>query len=229
MADAWYVGRNGERSGPFSETELREQAARGQIGPADLVWREGMPAWVAASTIPGLLPAAPATNPYAAPATSDLSIPVFQGASGETFQYAEYMPRVGAALLDGLFVGLMGCIPALGMSVVFIAAVGNDSDAQAAAGAVANCCSQIVGIVIGVIYYVTLETSAKQGTWGKQIVGIRVTDLEGRRITVGRALGRYFAKWITGCTCGIGMLMPLWTEKKQTLHDMISGCLALKR
>jgi hypothetical protein len=24
-------------------------------------------------------------------------------------------------------------------------------------------------------------------------------------------------------------LMPLFTEKKQTLHDMIAGCLALKK
>jgi uncharacterized RDD family membrane protein YckC len=229
MAGIWYVGRNGERSGPFSETELREQAARGRIGPADLVWREGMPAWGAAATIPGLLPAAPVTNPYAAPATSDLTVPAFQGAPGETLQYAEYLPRVGAALLDGLFVGLMGCVPGFFIGVVFVALAGNDPDAQATAGVLAQLCAQFVGIVLGVIYYVTLETSAKQGTWGKQIVGIRVTDLEGRRITAGRALGRYFARWITGLTCGIGMLMPLWTEKKQTLHDMISGCLALKK
>ncbi len=92
-----------------------------------------------------------------------------------------------------------------------------------------SCCGQIVYQVIALIYYVTLETSAKQGTWGKQIVGIKVTDLHGNRITVGRALGRYFAKIITGLTCGIGLLMPLFTEKKQTLHDMVAGCLSLKK
>ena len=77
-------------------------------------------------------------------------------------------------------------------------------------------------------YYVTAETSKKQGTWGKQILGIKVTDLQGNRITVGRAIARYFAKVITGLTLGIGLLMPLFTDKKQTLHDMIAGCLALK-
>ena len=86
-----------------------------------------------------------------------------------------------------------------------------------------------VNLLISVIYYVTLETSAKQGTWGKQIVGIKVTDLQGNRITIGRAVGRYFAKFITGCTCGIGVVMPLFTEKKQTLHDMIAGCLAINK
>ncbi|NBW87947.1 MAG: RDD family protein, partial [Planctomycetia bacterium] len=72
------------------------------------------------------------------------------------------------------------------------------------------------------------ETSAKQGTWGKQIVGIKVTDIQGRRITTGRAIGRFFAKIITGMTCGIGYLLPLFTDRKQTLHDLISECLALK-
>jgi uncharacterized RDD family membrane protein YckC len=83
--------------------------------------------------------------------------------------------------------------------------------------------------LIGLAYYVVLETSPKQGTWGKQIVGIKVTDMSGNRITIGRAIGRYFAKFITAFTCGIGLLMPLFTEKKQTLHDMIAGCLALKK
>ena len=104
-----------------------------------------------------------------------------------------------------------------------------DPDYQLLASALSNCCSSVVNLLISVIYYVTLETSAKQGTWGKQIVGIKVTDLQGNRITIGRAVGRYFAKFITGCTCGIGMLMPLFTDKKQTLHDMIAGCLSLKK
>ena len=60
-------------------------------------------------------------------------------------------------------------------------------------------------------------------------MGIKVTDMSGNRITIGRAVGRYFARFITVFTCGIGLLMPLFTEKKQTLHDMIAGCLALKK
>lgn len=231
MAGSWYVGRNGERAGPFSEPEMREQAARGLIRPTDLVWREGMPAWAPASTIPGLLPvaAAFAPNPYAAPATTDLTTPVFQESAGDVLQYAEYLPRVGAALLDGIFVYAMLCIPNLLLAGIVTTAAQGDLDAAGNVAPGANLCAFVVNTVIGLIYSVVLETSAKQATWGKQIVGIRVTDLEGRRITVGRAVGRYFAKWITGCTCGIGLLMPLWTARKQTLHDLICGCLALKR
>jgi len=74
MADAWFVGRGGERSGPFSADILRAMAAGGRLAPTDLVWREGMPAWAPATSIPGLFtpsrptpPPSPSDNPYAAP------------------------------------------------------------------------------------------------------------------------------------------------------------------
>lgn len=78
MADVWFVGNGGERSGPFSADVLREMAAGGRLAPTDLVWREGMAAWAPATSIPGLFAVSRATsaspltdNPYAAPAVSD--------------------------------------------------------------------------------------------------------------------------------------------------------------
>ena len=144
-------------------------------------------------------------------------------------QYATFLPRVGALLLDGLFAGLMACIPSVGIAFVIMSAAHDSPEREQAASVLSSCCVQLVYQVIALVYYVTAETSAKQGTWGKQIVGIKVTDIHGKRITVGRAIARYFAKIITGLTFGIGLLMPLFTEKKQTLHDMIAGCLALKK
>jgi len=235
MADTWYVGIKGQQSGPFTSAQVRQMAARGELGPGDMVWQEGMAAWVAASTIKGLFGTAvavpPSTgNPYAAPAASDLLVASAADlTAGGPIAYADYLPRVGAALLDALFLTLMNCIPLGGLLMVAVVLAGRDQDAQEGLMAVANLCSNLLGFVIGVTYYTVLETSSKQGTWGKQIVGIKVTDLQGNRITTGRALGRYFAKILSGCTLGIGFLMPLFTEKKQTLHDMIAGCLALKK
>lgn len=235
MAEQWYVGRQGNREGPMSSADLRRLAATGLLAPSDLVWRDGMTDWVAAGSIrglfavaePSLVPGVPA-NPYASPAAADLQ-PVGQDEPGGPLRYADWWPRVGAALLDGIFLGLMGCIPGLIIGLGFAVLAGNDPDAQAAASLAAQLCSQLLSLVISATYYVTLESSLKQGTWGKQIVGIKVTDMNGNRLTAGRALGRWAAKFITGCTCGIGLLMPLFTEKRQTLHDMIAGCLALKK
>jgi uncharacterized RDD family membrane protein YckC len=161
------------------------------------------------------------------PLTSNNEIPN----SRQGTQYAEFLPRVGAALLDGVFIGLIGCITGGGFGFLFgLLILSNlDNDAQQGASLLFNIFLQFLSYGIGAIYYITLETSINQGTWGKQIVGIKVTNLEGNRITVGQAFGRYFGKIISGCTCGIGYLMPLFTEKKQTLHDMMAGCLALKK
>lgn len=235
MADQWYVGRNDKRTGPFTPDQLRQMAATGSLQPTDLVWKQGMPQWVAASTIKDLfsipgVSTLPAVSPRGG---TDLEFdsPGSPSAGGQGMQYADYMQRVAAALLDGLFVFLMGCVPGgiIGLVCVAIGAAFNDQDTRDGILGLGNCCSQLLAILIGVSYYVLLETSEKQATWGKQILGIKVTDLQGNRITVGRAVGRYFARILSGCTLGIGFLMPLFTEKKQTLHDMIAGCLALKK
>jgi len=75
MTDAWFVGSEGDRSGPFSTDVLREMAASGRLAPTDLVWREGMAAWAPATSVSGLFATsrpivAPSLsdNPYAAPA-----------------------------------------------------------------------------------------------------------------------------------------------------------------
>ncbi len=107
----------------------------------------------------------------------------------QPMEYAEFLPRVGATLLDGLFLVSMQCIPAFGILAVFGILAGGDEDATQAAMAAGNLCSQLFGFVIGLTYDIVLETSPKQGTWGKQIVGIKVTDLQGTRITMGRVPG----------------------------------------
>jgi uncharacterized RDD family membrane protein YckC len=81
--------------------------------------------------------------------------------------------------------------------------------------------------VMGVLYFAVCESSAWQGTLGKLALGIRVTDLQGERISFPRALGRYFAKILSAIILGIGFLMVAWTQRKQGLHDMICDTLVL--
>jgi uncharacterized RDD family membrane protein YckC len=80
------------------------------------------------------------------------------------------------------------------------------------------------------LYYAWFESSKHEATLGKMALGLIVTDLEGRRITFGRATARFFAKMITGLIpFFIGYIMAGFTEKKQALHDMIASCLVLRR
>ncbi len=58
-------------------------------------------------------------------------------------------------------------------------------------------------------------------------MSLKVTDLDGKRISFLRATGRHFGKWISSLILLIGYFMNLWTEKRQTLHDMMAGCLVM--
>lgn len=42
----WFYGENGQRLGPVSEADLGSLIAAGRIGPATLIWREGMEQWL---------------------------------------------------------------------------------------------------------------------------------------------------------------------------------------
>jgi uncharacterized RDD family membrane protein YckC len=78
------------------------------------------------------------------------------------------------------------------------------------------------------IYEAALESSSYQATLGKMALGLKVTDLEGRRISFARATGRHFAKILSGLMFFIGFIMAGFTQRKQALHDMIAGTLVVR-
>jgi len=70
--------------------------------------------------------------------------------------------------------------------------------------------------------YEILLTYRFGGTLGKLLLGIRVVDERGKNISLGRSIGRYFAKYVSELTLGVGFLMIAFTKKKQGLHDMMA-------
>jgi uncharacterized RDD family membrane protein YckC len=78
------------------------------------------------------------------------------------------------------------------------------------------------------IYHIILESSANQATYGKQILGIKVCDMQGNRIGFGQAAGRNFAKLFSVLTFFVGYLMCFFNKQQQCLHDMIAGTLVMK-
>ncbi len=84
-------------------------------------------------------------------------------------------------------------------------------------------------IFIAAIYSPVMESSSLQATIGKRAAGIIVTDLDGNKISFGRAFARHISKFISYLTLGVGYLMVGSTKKGQTLHDQIAGCLVVKK
>ncbi len=168
---------------------------------------------------------------------------VYQGDSSEKpVQYAGFWLRFGAHLIDDFilaffsfliigpiifFTGLTaGLSSFIGLSMDDI----SDEEKLMMVGGFISYIFIIafISIVINWLYYAVMESSSRQATVGKLALDIKVTDMEGKRITFLNATGRYFAKIISGMTLTIGYLMAGFTEKKQALHDILASCLVVK-
>jgi hypothetical protein len=73
-----------------------------------------------------------------------------------------------------------------------------------------------------------MESSAWQGPVGKRLLGIKVIDIAGRRISFGRAALRTVCKVPSGAILFIGFLMASFRRRKKALHDLIAGCLVVR-
>jgi len=79
------------------------------------------------------------------------------------------------------------------------------------------------------LYFALAESSAFRATPGKLVIGLKVTTHEGRRVSFLRATLRHFAKILSVLPLCFGYLLIAFTPKKQGLHDMIAGCLVVRR
>lgn len=78
------------------------------------------------------------------------------------------------------------------------------------------------------IYGSYAEASDKQGTIGKVLLRIKVTDMSGNRISLGNSFGRNSAKLFSVLTLFIGYLYSFLNKKQQCLHDVMANTLVVK-
>lgn len=78
------------------------------------------------------------------------------------------------------------------------------------------------------LYTVIADTSKTQGTVGKKLMDIKVTDEFGARITTGKSFVRNASKIISNVALGFGYLYLFLNKKQQCLHDTIAGTLVIK-
>ena len=83
-------------------------------------------------------------------------------------------------------------------------------------------------IIAGFIYCPVMDSSKTQGTFGKMLMGIKVTDLQRRRISFDKATQRHSSKFFSYLTLGIGFILASFNKRKRALHDIISGCLVIR-
>jgi uncharacterized RDD family membrane protein YckC len=65
-------------------------------------------------------------------------------------------------------------------------------------------------------------------TPGKMALGLKVVRPDGSGITAGRAIGRYFARSLSGMILYIGFIMAGFDAQKRALHDRICDTRVIK-
>jgi uncharacterized RDD family membrane protein YckC len=232
-----WIGRQGERHGPYQEDQIREWLRSGELSREDLGWYDGLADWQPLSVLfPQERPTPPPTptpNIYAPP-----QAPLHTAAATVTaFDYAGFWQRFGAWIIDLIILTIPSMIAAYMLGGVeaythFINQFQSNADMTKALHdyVEATESSTVASIVITYIYYTLFEASKWQATPGKLALRLRVTDLDGKRISFARSAARNVVRLMSlvfGLIPLICYLAVAWTQRKQGLHDMMASTLVL--
>ena len=189
---------NGRPEGPFSILELKER----QVRASDFVKTDEMPDYKEAHEVPELR--------QLFGFAKQTVIPQY---------FAGFDQRVTAALIDWLIVTGICVIPVL-ITVIL--------SPKELLSTILSLSLFILIPVCYFVYHVIMESSSKQGTHGKQILKIKVCDLNGEPITLANAAGRNLAKIFSVITLFAGYLVAFFNKKQQCLHDLVARTLVMK-
>jgi uncharacterized RDD family membrane protein YckC len=244
-------------TGPFTRAQVADKLKSGEFSLDDLAFVEGLSQWtplrevlaqVDAASAPTIVTAPIVPAPVVVPPSA---VPAYSYATTMAppshLVYAGFWLRFVAYLVDGLVISAVlfalifvitlvfaffgGAMAAMGMSGTnFRMNSGENQANPAAIMMIAFMELAIWGAALAVswLYFAKMESGPGQATLGKRVLGLRVTDLAGQRISFARASGRFFGKIVSSMTFYIGFIMAGFTERKQALHDMIASTLVVK-
>jgi uncharacterized RDD family membrane protein YckC len=79
-----------------------------------------------------------------------------------------------------------------------------------------------ISLVFIAIYFIVLESSPLKGTFGKRILGIRVTQINGDKLSVSQAALRFIYMVLCFLSFGIGFLTIIFRKDKRGVHDILA-------
>jgi uncharacterized RDD family membrane protein YckC/Tfp pilus assembly major pilin PilA len=165
---------------------------------------------------PALPPSPPAARSSVPPPLPPMAAkPPAQSVAPAHSVYASFWRRMVALIVDYVVVVLV-CVVAGAITNVTILNSSNPAFVQ-------------LTLWILLLYKAAMESSRRQATLGKLLGGIKVTSLNGGRISFLRGLGRNGAQALSAMIFYIGFLMAAFTQRRQALHDLIAGTLVTRQ
>ena len=145
-----------------------------------------------------------------------------------TQQIAGIGERFLAMLIDGLILGAVNFV----VNVIFLAIImmvnknAGDSVGGTIITAMLNILSSLLGCAIGMAYEAYF-LSKEGATPGKKIFHIKV-QYNGQNPSIGRSIGRYFARSLSAFICCIGYIMAFFSPEHKALHDILCETVVVK-
>lgn len=143
--------------------------------------------------------------------------------------YAGFWLRVAAYLIDSVILGAAAMVMLLIFIILSFFFIGLLGEVGALLGVFFYLGLCLIIAAMTILYMIIMNASKWQGTVGKIIVGIKVVDMEGNRLTMGKSGLRYLGYIVSSFTMGVGFILAAFTDKKQALHDMLVQTLVVKK
>jgi uncharacterized RDD family membrane protein YckC len=153
-------------------------------------------------------------------------------------RYGGFWLRFVAYFIDSIIVGIpLGILATIlmalmGGSMVALTRLGANPTPEETLAAVMPMfgAMAMLGLLSTVVYcsYEAFFLVKYGATPGKMAMGLKVVRPDGSGIQVGRAIGRYFSKVLSGLIMYIGFIMIGFDAEKRALHDMICDTRVIK-
>ena len=159
-------------------------------------------------------------------------------ATSTSITYAGFWLRLVAAIIDNIVLWVPTVPLVFLMFATLLPSIAFSRDNPALF--IASFLPRIIFFVVLLLamrwlYWALMESSTWQATLGKKALGLYVADLAGARITFGKASGRFWSgRGLSMVPLGnlyylIDCICCGFSEKKQAVHDMIAGCLVMRK
>lgn len=210
----WYYMKKGRQHGPVAQQSISSWLSSGFLTPDDLLWRSGLTDWVPARELPefGGKPLSPAGEGPPSPAG--------------VRAYAGLWLRAAAYIIDSMLLGMI-------LAMYWMPRLPGDISGGDIQSMVQEMQSRpglmLSSLLLPLVYFTILESSAWQASLGKKLLGLRVTDTEGLRLPWWRAaLRRLVLDILMRFTFGLSCVLAGFTPRRQALHDLLTRCLVVR-
>lgn len=139
----------------------------------------------------------------------------------QDLEYVGFWPRVGASILDAIIIMII-TVPLL--VAIYGWGYFTDETNQLIAGPADFLISWVLPAVAVILFWLY-----RQATPGKMAVSARVVDAAtGNPLSVGQAIGRYFAYFVSILPLFLGIIWVAFDPKKQGWHDKLAGTVVVR-